>query len=52
MLESMLAINLRRSMSLCKQPTNAIGNREKEETKLNIGNLGKVASQNLNDEIW
>jgi len=31
--------------------TDDIGNREKEETKVYIGNLGKVASQSPNNEI-
>lgn len=42
---SMQSINLIRSMSLSKQSTNDIGNREKEETKLYLGSLGKVAPQ-------
>jgi len=31
--------------------TDDIGNREKEETEVNIGNLGKVASQIPNNGI-
>jgi hypothetical protein len=33
-------------MSLSKQSTNDIGNTEKEEIKLYLGSLGKVAPQN------
>jgi hypothetical protein len=34
-------------MTMSKQLTNAMGNREKEEIKLYLDSLGKVAPQNL-----
>jgi hypothetical protein len=37
-------------LSSNNQATNDIGNREKEETKLYLGNLGKVASPDPNDQ--